>query len=102
LRGRHWRSLTFSAARWLPFVIDAVSFLASALLLATLPTQKAARAPSEGVWRALRTSTAYLLRHRELRTLAALTAVANFAINMVLGILVLYATDAHSVSCTRS
>jgi MFS family permease len=102
LAGPPLGSLTFSAARWLPFVIDAVSFLASALLLAVLPTQKAPRAPSDGVWRALRTSTAYLLRHRELRTLAALTAVGNFAINMVLGILVLYATDAHGLGVTEA
>jgi MFS family permease len=34
--------------------------------------------------------------------LAALTAVGNFAINMVLGILVLYATDAHGLGVTEA
>jgi MFS family permease len=102
LAGPPLGSLTFSAARWLPFAIDAVSFLGSALLLAIVPAQKAARGPSEGVWRALRASTAYLLRHRDLRTLAALTAVANFSINMVMGILVLYATDPHGLGVTEA
>lgn len=93
-------SLSFSVARWLPFALDAVSFVASALLLAVVPKQRTDRPKSEGVWRALRTSTAYLLRHRDLRTLAMLTAVGNFSINMVMGILVLYATDPHGLGIT--
>jgi len=95
-------SLTFSAARWLPFAIDAVSFLGSALLLAIIPAQKAPRGRPEGVWGALRASTVYLLRNRDLRMLATLTAMANFSINMVMGILVLYATDPQGLGVTEA
>src|SRR5207248_9414002 len=90
-------SLTFSMARWLPFAFDAVSFVASALLLVLVPHTAAGRPRTDGVWRALRRSTAYLLAHRDLRTLAFLTAAGNFSINMVMGILVLYATDPHGL-----
>jgi MFS family permease len=90
-------SLTFSVARWLPFALDAVSFVASALLLVLVPRTAAGRPRSDGVWRALRKNTAYLLAHRDLRTLAFLTAAGNFSINMVMGILVLYATDPHGL-----
>jgi MFS family permease len=86
-------SLTFSVAGWLPFAFDAFSFLASAALLGFTPRRQATGPHKNGVWRTLRDSTAYLFAHRDLRTLALLTAVANFSINMVMGILVLYATD---------
>jgi MFS family permease len=102
LAGPPLGSLTFSVARWLPFAFDAVSFVASALLLAMVPAQRAAPARPEGIWRALRSSTVYLFRHRDLRTLAMLTAVANFSINMVMGILVLYATDPHGLGVTEA
>ncbi len=86
-------SLSFSATQSLPFALDAASFLASALLLACLPTEPAVQGGSTGLWRSLRENTKYLLSHRDLRTLAQLTAAGNISINMVLGILVLYATD---------
>jgi MFS family permease len=95
-------SLSFSVAGWLPFALDAVSFVFSAAVLATVPARKPSHGSPGGVWRALRSSTAYLLRHRNLRTLAMLTAVGNFSINMVLGILVLYATDAHGLGITEA
>jgi len=95
-------SLSFSVAGWLPFALDAVSFVFSAGLLTAVPARKASRSSPGGVWRALRSSTAYLLRHRNLRTLAVLTAVGNFSINMVLGILVLYATDPHGLGITQA
>jgi MFS family permease len=95
-------SLTFSLARWLPFAFDAVSFLASALLLALVPPRPATPPGSKNVWRALRASTSYLLAHRDLRTLALLTAAGNFSINMVMGILVLYATDPNGLGITEA
>ncbi len=95
-------SLSFSVTRWLPFAFDAISFLASALLVALVPPRPAARPRSKGMWRALRESTAYLLAHRDLRTLALLTAAGNFSINMVMGILVLYATDPDGLGITEA
>lgn len=87
-------SLSFTAARWLPFALDAASFLASAVLLADLPAERVRRDDAPGLWRSLRRSTHFLLSHRDLRTLAVLTAVANVNAYLVLSILVLYATDA--------
>jgi MFS family permease len=95
-------SLTFSVARWLPFAVDAISFLASALLLAWVPPGPAARPGPRGMWRALRGSAAYLLAHRDLRVLALLTGISNFTVNMVMGILVLFATDPDGLGITEA
>jgi MFS family permease len=91
-------SLLFSVARWLPFGFDALTFVGSALLVSLVPHTTTPRPETTGIWRALRESTAYLLAHRTLRTLALLTAAGNFSISMVLGVLVLYATDAHGLN----
>ncbi|MCX5070853.1 MFS transporter [Micromonospora lupini] len=89
-------SLAFSTAPWLPFAGDAVSFAASAVLLRAVPSEAATRQPQgphQSVWSALRAGAAYLAGHAQLRALAILTAVANLSANMVMGILVLFATD---------
>ncbi|MBM0201766.1 MFS transporter [Micromonospora sp. STR1s_5] len=89
-------SLAFSAAPWLPFAGDAVSFVASAALLRAVPREAAHQRPEgphQAVWPALRAGAAYLAGHAQLRALATLTAVANLSANMVMGVLVLFATD---------
>jgi MFS family permease len=95
-------SLTFSVARWLPFAVDAISFLTSAVLLILVPPGPAARPGPRGLWRALRGSAAFLLAHRDLRVLALLTGISNFTVNMVMSILVLFATDPDGLGITEA
>ncbi|MBN1174823.1 MAG: MFS transporter [Micromonosporaceae bacterium] len=102
LAGPPLGSWLFGLARWLPFALDAVSFLVSGLLLMVVPRRPAVAERAEGIWRSLRRSTGFLLGHRTLRSLALLTAAGNISINMVLGILVLYATDDHGLGITES
>jgi MFS family permease len=87
----------FALTRWLPFAADAVSFLASSVLVGSLrgsfdPPEGAATAP-----RRLRAEIAeglrWLLRHRLLRTLALLACAANTGGAMAYGLLVLLAED---------
>jgi len=88
-------SWAFAAAGWLPFAADAVSFLASALLLRFVPRRDApaTSVKSVGIIASMREGAVYLLRHRQLRLLAVLTGVANLSINAGLATLVLFATD---------
>jgi MFS family permease len=77
--------LLFSAAAWLPFGVDALSFAASSALVASIPARRAAaagnhgQAPTSAERRAsLRAEVAeglrWLVRHRLLRAMAVLTA----------------------------
>ena len=87
--------LLFTAARWLPFVADAVSFLASSALIASLRGRLATEAPPPR--RRLRTDMAeglrFLLRHQVLRTCAVMACVCNLAGATAFGLLVLLAQD---------
>ena len=95
-------SLTFSAAQWIPFGVNAGSFLGSAVLLLLLPRSSAGRPRPHGMWRELGRSTTYVLAHHDLRVMAILTGTGNFGINMVMGILVLYGTDANGLDITEA
>lgn len=88
-------SAAFAAVAWLPFLADALSFAFSATCLATVRPGSTPQATSghEPVRRAIRAGGAFLLRHRELRTLALLTGVANLTTNCAMVVLVLYASD---------
>jgi MFS family permease len=87
-------SAAYSVASWIPYLGDAISFLFSAVCLATLPTREHRTVrPTDSVRMAMRTGAAFLLHHAELRTLALLTGAANFTTNCALVVLVLYATD---------
>ncbi|WP_431976109.1 MFS transporter [Micromonospora haikouensis] len=89
-------SLAFTAAPWLPFAADALSFAASAAFLRAVPRDAATGRPAgphQRLWPSLRAGAAYLAGHAQLRALALLTAVANLSANMVMGVLVLFATD---------
>ncbi|WP_284740644.1 MFS transporter [Amycolatopsis sp. RTGN1] len=82
-------SLLFGVAAALPFGLDAVSFAASAVLVARLPRRAgAARTRS-----AIREGLAWLLRHRLLRTLAILVGVNTFCGQLAAATLVLLATE---------
>jgi MFS family permease len=93
-------SWSFTLASWLPFAADAASFLASAALLAAVPSHRADGRPRTRMWPALHEGAAYLMRHRELRTLALLTAAGNVSVNMAMATLVLYATDPGGLGIT--
>src|SRR6266545_2988610 len=74
-------SWSFAVAGWLPFAADAVSFLGSAALLTAIPPHPAAASrPRQRMWPAVREGGAYLVGHRELRTLALLTAAGNASV----------------------
>lgn len=89
-------SAAFVVVPWLPFLADALSFVASAALLTTLPGRtchgQSGGSSAESLRSAIWAGMTWLARHRELRTLAILTGSANFTTNMVFALLVLYAT----------
>jgi len=82
-------SLLFGVAAALPFGLDAVSFAASAVLVARLPR----RAGPARTRSAIREGLAWLLRHRLLRTLAILVGVNTFCGQLAAATLVLLATE---------
>ncbi|GAB2635389.1 MFS transporter [Kribbella swartbergensis] len=88
-------SVAYAVTAWLPFLADAVSFAFSSICLAFVRPQSRPRATNqhESVRAAIRAGGAFLLGHRELRTLALLTGVANLTTNCALVVLVLYAAD---------
>lgn len=86
-------SAGFALAPWLPFVGHAATLAASAALTAATPATPRPPRTNESVWASLRDGIRWLARHRQLRALAALTAVANAAWNAATATLVLYATD---------
>ncbi|MEU0512318.1 MFS transporter [Amycolatopsis sp. NPDC006125] len=82
-------SLLFAVSAALPLTLDAVTFAVSAALLATLPRQRPAAHTGSMVTGGLR----WLLRHKLLRTLAALLAVNTFCAQLGNATLVLLATQ---------
>lgn len=97
-------SAAFAAGAWLPFLADALSFAFSATLLASVRSESKPQAPSrhEPVHRAIRAGGAFLLRHRELRTLALLTGIANLTTNCAMVVLVLYAVDSDGLGLSAA
>jgi MFS family permease len=92
-------SAAFAVMPWLPFVADAVSFVASAALLARLPRglrtpRSEARPP---LLRAVWAGVVWLARHGQLRLLAVISATANLAYNCAWATFVLFATDQHGL-----
>lgn len=88
-------SLSFAALNWIPFGINAISFAVSAGLLAILPKDLHPGRPQaerESVARAIKSGAAFIIRHRQLRALAVLTAAATFTYNLSWATFVLYAT----------
>jgi Na+/melibiose symporter-like transporter len=81
----------------LPFVSDAVSFVASAVLLRSAVPIPAPRSTdttttARGVWQEVRTGLRWLFGHAQLRLLAMVVTTFAFCQAMVFGVLVLFAT----------
>lgn len=88
--------LLFTTARAVPFVGDAASFGASALLLATVDGDfKASHGDREpaSAWRDVKEGAAWLFRHPILRPIAFAIAATNFGVMAFGGILVLFAHE---------
>ncbi|MGW4590907.1 MFS transporter [Amycolatopsis thermoflava] len=82
-------SFLFAVSDALPLTLDTVTFAVSAALLATLPRQRPVVQTSSTATGGLR----WLLRHKLLRTLAALLAVNTFCAQLGNATLVLLATQ---------
>lgn len=111
VNGRYWsldtvgRSLLgpplgsglFAVGRAVPFLLDALSFVASALLVRRLPAVAAASGPHEGIGAAIRAGLKHLIKTRELLILALSMGAYNGAYNMAMATFVLYATSVLAV-----
>ena len=87
----------FSAAGWLPFGADALSFAASSALVASIPARRTTASTSTGQRPTLRAEVAeglrWLARHRVLRAMAVLAAGVNLLSVAHGAILVLFAQE---------
>lgn len=97
-------SAVFAAGAWVPLLADAASFALSGALLACVRSGSKPQAATnhEPVHRAIRAGGTFLLQHRELRTLALLTAVANLTTNCAMVVLVLYAVDTDGLALSAA
>lgn len=95
-------SAAYSIVPWVPFVVDAVSFAISALLVSRLPTSvRPAREDTDGrqsLAASIAEGARWLVRHKQLRTLCLMIAASNLAYSAGTSTFVLYATDVLSVS----
>lgn len=85
-------SVTFQLGRALPFAADAVSFLASAVLVRFLPDTPVPDGPHQTVTAAIRSGMRHLMDSRDLRVLALSMGAYNGAFNIAMAPFVLYAT----------
>ncbi|MFI6324868.1 MFS transporter [Nonomuraea sp. NPDC050556] len=87
-------SALFALARAVPFAVDAVSFLFSALLIRSLPAERGPAAPARttSLVADMREGVRYLLGHRVLLGLSLRPAVGNLAFSAGGAVLVLFAT----------
>lgn len=85
-------SALFALSRALPFAVDAVSFLFSALLIRSLPPQPAVPARKTSIVADVREGVGYLLGNRVLLGLSLRPAVGNLAFSAGGAVLVLFAT----------
>lgn len=84
-------SITFAIARPLPFLADAISYAASAILIRRLPQiPPHAAQPAR---KAIRQGLRYIASTRNLTVLLTASAAQNAAISMVLAVFVLYARE---------
>lgn len=86
-------SALFALARSLPFGLDALSFLASSLLIRTLPAQPPVRRQPQGpsLWAEAKTGAAFLFKDKVLLGLALRPAIGNMAFAGMEAVLVLFA-----------
>jgi predicted MFS family arabinose efflux permease len=93
-------SVTFTISTWVPFAADAGSFVASAALLWRLPRTAVAHRATASLGRAAAEGAAWLVRHRQLRTLALLSSAGNVAYHLSWATFVLLATDPSTLGLT--
>ncbi|MFE0027651.1 MFS transporter [Amycolatopsis sp. NPDC059021] len=93
-------SALFALGRMVPFAVDAVSFVLSAVLIRTLPAAPADDETRRPLWTAAREGARYLVRDRILLGLALRPAVGNFAFAGAGAVMVLYARDALQLDAT--
>lgn len=94
-------AVLFTMSHSAPFLLDAVTFAGSALLIARLTTrrgrvQRLSAGPDSPVrpWQMLKDGMVYLARHPTLRTLAVAAGMINMVTGGVFAVLVLYTTQA--------
>jgi MFS family permease len=86
--------LLFVAAPSLPFTVDAISYLASAVLVLSIRASRAtSEAPTAGLLAQMAEGLRWLWKSQVLRVLCLLLAVANGTFAAVSGVLVLYAQE---------
>lgn len=84
----------FALARPIPFLVDAVSFLASGLLIATLPSRPVpAPAQRRSLWAEAWEGTAFVVKNRVLLGFALRFGVGNIAFMAGEAVLVLFAYE---------
>jgi MFS family permease len=93
LAGPPLGALTFTAARAIPFLADAASFVISAFLITRLPrhSYRSGGQTSETVRALIAGGARYMLQDRQLRSLALAAGAYNLAYNIVFSTLVLFA-----------
>jgi MFS family permease len=86
-------SALFALGRSLPFGLDALSFLASSLLIRTLPAQPPAEREPQGpsLWAGAKAGAAFMFRDKVLLGLALRPAIGNLAFAGADAVLVLFA-----------
>lgn len=98
--GQGLGGIALSVSRSLPFLADAATFVASALLLNRAIPDSRPEPTDESAMQALKSGLAWYFRHPVLRTLTGLVASLAFCQSMVFGILVPYAHDQLHLSST--
>lgn len=86
-------SALFNAASSVPFLVDSVSFAASAGLIRSLPDEHRVERPTTSLWRDVREGVRFIAGHAVLRRLVTLLGVLNFFYFAAEAVLVLYTAD---------
>jgi MFS family permease len=93
LAGAPLGGLLFSIGRAIPVAADAISYLVMAVMLTTirhpLPAAEPEGGTHEPILKAIRSGLAWLLRQRDLRTIAVTATLLNFAANGTILVLIL-------------
>ncbi|WP_275294791.1 MFS transporter [Amycolatopsis sp. La24] len=88
-------SFLFTVGRTLPFAVNALTYVASAVLIRTLPPAPVPeRTPGRSVWADSKEGFAYVVKDRLLLGLALRPAVGNLAFGAFGAVLVVFAKDA--------
>ena len=83
----------FSVARWVPFLIDAVSFFTAATLVSRIRSSGGTSASPGRMMDAIREGLAWCWTRHVIVALLSVMAVMNFAQSAIGSVLVLYVTD---------